>query len=695
MTAVTELKLNYLCRFCASKIDILMGLPIFEENEQSRSLNKKISTCLPVKVSSTDQLPKIICGECAFKVDELFDFHEKVLQTENLFTQMIKALQILQNSNAIKQNIQSDILTIPVLNSIVPTNGRQVIQTGIIRDDNEVDVFQLDKETARMFDEHMRQLKVTNQDITMHLDNNISINLVNSHLDPIDINSFVTSLASNSSQTNDEQITDNCRDIEINLKEKNIPENIGKHQSRENNEQDNICNEASINNGLVPSFEIPSVSQDDKIDDPLVQYTKSAKDDLIASVINNPSVDQASNTWYVCPFCNEVAAEAKYLTEHFVKHFCCCPKCELYFTSVDALNLHIQSCLDLQNNADVENSKNVEKKVTEHSQPKGTPKVCSICGKQYRTNYKLQEHMRKHTGEKPFHCTHCNKSFRSKIGLAQHTATHTGQFAYSCSTCGKGFQCKSYLIVHQRVHSDAKPYSCTTCSQNFKTKQSLLDHENRHAGVKPYTCEICGRSFITKGLCKSHEKIHSGLDNRQYPCHICNRYFVSKSYLATHALIHTGDKPYLCECCGKGFLTKMDLKIHMTMHTGEKNFKCDICSKDFARRSALRCHKRSHTGERPYRCEICGKTFTQFSPMAIHKRLHTGERPYECDLCGKSFVSRSTMMSHRKKHDNANEVPLDVKKFKKQNSQEQMKTKLPQDDEFTDKVLSYNDDSKE
>lgn len=54
-------------------------------------------------------------------------------------------------------------------------------------------------------------------------------------------------------------------------------------------------------------------------------------------------------------------------------------------------------------------------------------KECSECGKTYKTNYKLAEHMRKHTGEQPFKCRMCDKAFRSKIGLAQHEAKHIGK----------------------------------------------------------------------------------------------------------------------------------------------------------------------------------------------------------------------------------------------------------------------------
>ena len=43
-------ELEYLCRLCASKMGILMGFPIFEVRNPTRSIDKKIAACLPVQV---------------------------------------------------------------------------------------------------------------------------------------------------------------------------------------------------------------------------------------------------------------------------------------------------------------------------------------------------------------------------------------------------------------------------------------------------------------------------------------------------------------------------------------------------------------------------------------------------------------------------------------------------------------------
>ena len=43
---------DYLCRLCAAKTSVLMGLHIFEREGDSRQIYKKITACLPVQVNT-------------------------------------------------------------------------------------------------------------------------------------------------------------------------------------------------------------------------------------------------------------------------------------------------------------------------------------------------------------------------------------------------------------------------------------------------------------------------------------------------------------------------------------------------------------------------------------------------------------------------------------------------------------------
>lgn len=752
-----------LCRLCATKTTLVLGIHIFENEGSLREVRKKIECCLPLQIHQTDALPKMICETCLYKVEVLFEFRERVVRTEKLLHDLVKELdnEKLQQEGALNvmsmdpnglimipehhlighqiQNVQMDLSQLNQRNTLVVNHGlilTQSHQSDVDLDPGSQSLASLDLNhhdftsqdlsnhslqaqeamllnSANTHDLHDAQFTEENLDIIhqqniLHQQNQIlhdqyrlphELEVDNLTLEELSHSDAVHQMQTENkgishqlsySQTSNIQVACDSQASNIHVAcDSSSNDNIKMESHSHHEDSNNADNHLLIDNDRLRNNE-------DKI------YLLQEHNDLLDRI----NANTAENIF--CSVCGSEFSSKESFEEHYTSHFNKCPVCYIVFTSEEILNVHIKQSHETptnkvqeslppeeikpirtrlkralkpangasessdENNDDddgddidagelnqVEEVKNEIKDETKpndegnnkpQQRKKWTPKVCKECGKVYTTNYKLNEHMRKHTGEKPYKCGSCEKSFRSKIGLAQHEAKHTGQYEFSCPTCGKGFQCRSYLMVHQRVHSDIKPWPCSTCGANFKTKQSLLDHTNRHLGVKPFICDVCGRGFITKGLCKAHQKIHNGLDNRKYSCKICNKMFVSKSYLQTHLKIHTGEKPYSCEVCNKGFLTRVDLKIHSTLHTGEKAYVCEICGKAFARRDALRCHRRSHTGERPYSCDICGQTFTQFTPMAIHKRLHTGERPYTCEVCKKTFVSKSTMMSHAKKH---------------------------------------------
>lgn len=132
----------------------------------------------------------------------------------------------------------------------------------------------------------------------------------------------------------------------------------------------------------------------------------------------------------------------------------------------------------------------IDKKIEEFIQNKGNkanPKICTVCNKLFRTNYKLRVHMETHAeNNAKFICNveNCVKTFKSKIGLQEHAAKHSGEYNFTCEVCHKQFLLRSYFVAHQRIHSktNQKTFSCSLCPKIFNSKQNLIDHENCHLG---------------------------------------------------------------------------------------------------------------------------------------------------------------------------------------------------------------------
>lgn len=49
---------------------------------------------------------------------------------------------------------------------------------------------------------------------------------------------------------------------------------------------------------------------------------------------------------------------------------------------------------------------------------------CQYCDKSFSKNFDLQQHIRAHTGEKPFQCIVCGRAFAQKSNVKKHMATH-------------------------------------------------------------------------------------------------------------------------------------------------------------------------------------------------------------------------------------------------------------------------------
>ncbi|CAG6015965.1 unnamed protein product, partial [Menidia menidia] len=220
-------------------------------------------------------------------------------------------------------------------------------------------------------------------------------------------------------------------------------------------------------------------------------------------------------------------------------------------------------------------------------------------------------------------CTECNHTALCSMGVRREypptsISSLTGKF--ECELCDRSFSEKWALNNHMKLHSGEKPYKCAwpSCHYAFLNLSAMKDHYRTHTGEKSYLCDLCGFAGGTRHALTKHRRQHTG--ERPFKCKLCNFASTTQSHLSRHKRVHTGEKPYRCPWCDYRYRLIDQHTVSGTdyHHNGPDDPRVDRsnCAENI-RKHIL--HTGKHEGVKMYNCPKCN--YATNSPMEFRNHL--------------------------------------------------------------------------
>ena len=143
--------------------------------------------------------------------------------------------------------------------------------------------------------------------------------------------------------------------------------------------------------------------------------------------------------------------------------------------------------------------------------------LCNICGKSFKLQSSLVEHIQRFHVVKEVTCpmAGCGKVFQNEIILKGHMNSH--ETKKPCPKCGALVKQMKHHMATVHTKNEEKPFQCQDCGKGFPTGAKLKQHRmNVHLKIKPYNCRYgCDIAYNDMSNRNSHErKRHGGLFER-------------------------------------------------------------------------------------------------------------------------------------------------------------------------------------
>ncbi|XP_066254717.1 zinc finger protein with KRAB and SCAN domains 7-like isoform X28 [Euwallacea similis] len=535
-----------LCRLCLVKDQV--NIPIFEEQGDIRQTFLKIRSCLPVKVSRDDKLPKKICGGCSNKLDLFYEFWSSTANSE-------KTLQSWLGQEEEDDKMQE--ITKPV--EALVKEESEALEDGHAHDQS-FDEATKDEAEAPPAKRARRTAAVKAQ---------INISHDSDEDEDVDGAEPITKIEDESDDSDGEEKDPSYTEVPgTSADDQAGPSGLGK---------DGV--EAPTTNQFAPftDEDLKLDIKDEGVLNSLLQSSSSELPELILRKTLKVRSKKGNKP--------RVKSEKKRIRKHpppiELDEPIECEMCNSTYRNNVAFALH----------------------TIRHSEE--NKYSCHLCPYKNISKYHIEMHVRAHEGTTKFKCEICQKAFTVSTHAVEHKYYHTGEKPFQCEICGKHFMFSRFLAAHRRSQhyeiltgSPLVKFDCKVCNKHYASASGLRRHKlSKHndEGVDlSVLCDICGKRLSSREKLKFHRRIHTGY--KPFSCQVCNKAFTKKDQLIEHVRVHTGEKPHICKYCGRGFTQRTPKKIHERTHSGERPYVCTCCGKGFLTKTSVDSHMKTCGG---------------------------------------------------------------------------------------------------
>ncbi|CAH8594575.1 unnamed protein product [Dicrocoelium dendriticum] len=289
--------------------------------------------------------------------------------------------------------------------------------------------------------------------------------------------------------------------------------------------------------------------------------------------------DQSTIGRYRCPFhgCDKSYARRHRLNQHVSWHTgakpfqCDEPNCKIRYYSEGDLRKHKLAHLNASDRS--------------HRRRHACP--YPNCGKAYSKMNKLKEHVRSHTGERPYVCREpgCGAAFIRLYGVRRHELTHVfgRRRAKRLARFPTAEPSTANVLLVEPPPSHVQPPRIEQPAPSAITdavSSILASLGLRPSGANEVTPDITASSSpralpaiapkTTTPVSLRPLSPISGPPGMRRP-HVCpfkdcGKAFPKLNKLREHVCRHTGERPYVCDKCTASFVRMYDLRRHGNIH---------------------------------------------------------------------------------------------------------------------------------